>query len=380
LRQPARIVVILQTPKDAHSAVLQCYLTLGAHLAGRGHSLAIVTPDDLPLSRRFRGRWTPFAYPVAVSRWLRANAGHVDVIVSHSYACWLAASSSALGRTPLVVAFHGLEPMYHRELRELHRRSGRQLTWRYRFLQEQLMPRWLGAVCRRSSLVTCLNAAEHQEIVGRGWTTARNVATFAHGVRDAYFAPRRPVRPVSRLLFVGQWLPMKGVTYLRDAATDLLRRHPQLSLECVGTLVDAPTVLSEFPPDLRARVSVRSRVDQPELPRIYADADVFVFPSLYEGFGRALLEAMAARLPIVTTKVGIAAESLSDGESCVVVPGHDPAAIVAAVDRLMTEDDLRERLGATAQAIARTYREADRIEEYANILLGVPGSNAGDNR
>ncbi|HEX2454099.1 MAG TPA: glycosyltransferase family 4 protein [Vicinamibacterales bacterium] len=368
----ARIVVVLQTPKDVHSAVLQCYLTLGAELTSRGHSLAIVTPDDFPVARRFGGRWTPFTYPVAVSRWLRANARQVDVVVSHSYACWLAASTSAIGRTPLVVAFHGLEPMYHHELRELYRRTGRALSWRYRFLQEQLMPRWLRAACVRASLVVCLNAAEREEILARGWTTPGGLAIFAHGVRDAYFLTRAD-RPVARLLFVGQWLPMKGVTYLRDAASDLLRRHPGLSLDCVGTLAAAGTVLADFPPDLRHRVNVRPRVDQSELPQIYADADLFLFPSLYEGFGRALLEAMAARLPIVSTTVGIAGEALSDGESCLVVPRHDAPAMVAAVDRLIGDEALRARLGATAHAIARTYRESDRIEEYADLLLAVAG-------
>jgi glycosyltransferase involved in cell wall biosynthesis len=165
---------------------------------------------------------------------------------------------------------------------------------------------------------------------------------------------------------------MKGVTYLRDAASELLRLHPQISLECVGTLVDAEIVLADFPADLRGRVRVRPRVDQPDLPQIYSDADVFIFPSLYEGFGRALLEAMAARLPIVTTTVGIAGDTLSDGDSGLVVPTHDASAIVAAVERLIADAALRARLGATAQAIARTYREADRIEEYADMLLGVP--------
>jgi len=377
----SRIVVVLQTPKDAHSAVLQSYLTLGAHLGRRGHSLAIVAPDDFPLSRRFGGRWTPFAYPVAVARWLRANARQVDLIVSHSYACWLAASTGAVGRTPLAVAFHGLEPSYHRELRELYRRNHRQLSRRYRFLQEQLMPRWLRAVCARASLVACLNRAERDEIQARNWAPLHTLATFAHGVRDAYFTPARPARPVSRLLFVGQWLPMKGVGYLCAAAAELLRRRPQLSLDCVGTLSDPATVLAGFPTDVRQRVRVRPRVDQAELPPIYADADVFVFPSLYEGFSHALLEAMAARLPIVTTAVGIAGDALSNGESCLMVAKHDVAAIVAAVDRLIADEPLRATLGATAQAIARTYRDAYRVDEYADLLLGAAdGSVYPDNR
>jgi len=367
----SRVVVVLQTPKDAHSAVLQSYLALGARLTAGGHTPAIVAPDDFPLARGLGGRWTPFTYPIAVARWMRANARHADVVVSHSYACWMAAVSGALGATPMVVAFHGLEPLYHRELREECRRAGRRLSWRYRLLQEQLMPRWLRAVCRRASLVACLNAVERAEIVARGWAEPARVTVFGHGVRDAYFAASRPDRPVSRLLFLGQWLPMKGIAYLRDAATALLRRRAELVLECAGTLAGADDVLADFPPDVRPRVRVRPRVDQADLPQLYADADVFVFPSLYEGFGRALLEAMAARLPIVTTSVGVAQDALHDGESCVMVPKHDAGAIVTAVERLTADAALRASLGATAQTIARTYREADRTGEYADLLLGL---------
>ena len=96
-----------------------------------------------------------------------------------------------------------------------------------------------------------------------------------------------------------------------------------------------------------------------------------MFPSLYEGFSHALLEAMAARLPIVTTSVGIAGDALSNEESCLMVAKHDGPALVAAVNRLIADEPLRATLGATAQALARTYRELDRVDESADLILGA---------
>ena len=72
--------------------------------------------------------------------------------------------------------------------------------------------------------------------------------------------------------------------------------------------------------EVRSRVRVVPRLDRLALVDLYREADIMVAPSLYEGFGVALVEAMAARLPIVTTRVGVAGDALTDGESALVIP------------------------------------------------------------
>jgi glycosyltransferase involved in cell wall biosynthesis len=104
---------------------------------------------------------------------------------------------------------------------------------------------------------------------------------------------------------------------------------------------------------------------------VYAEADVFLFPSLYEAFGRALAEAMASRLPIVTTRVGVAMDALRDGESCLVVPKRDATAMCEAVERLLASPDLRVRLGDSAHSAAAAYRERDRVRSLADWLAAL---------
>src|SRR4029453_9200278 len=139
------------------------------------------------------------------------------------------------------------------------------------------------------------------------------------------------MRPVRSLLFVGQWLGMKGVTALRDAFEVLAARHPPLRLTCAGTLAGGADVLSAFSESVRPRVTVLPRIDQPALAAVYRDADAFVFPSHYEGFGLAIVEAMASRLPIAVTPVGVAGDALKDGDSALFVPPRDAPAIVRAI-------------------------------------------------
>jgi glycosyltransferase involved in cell wall biosynthesis len=364
-----RIAVLLQTPRDEHSAVFLAYKALADHLAGRGASLEIIAPSDL-LPSVNSGRFTPFIYPVLVKRWVEAHLGERDLFVFHSYAGWRAASICAAAAVPFVVAFHGLEPLYHQALRALASRNGG-LSWRYRVLQEWLMPRYLQRACEHAALVTCLNRSERAEIERRGWVAPERIRITRHGVGDEFFTAASPAPGPIRLLFVGQWLEMKGVDALSRATGRLLASHPDLRLSCAGTLTPASQVLERFPAPVRDRIDILPRVSQAELVDLYGSAHIFVFPSLYEGFGRALLEAMAAGLPIVCTNVGVAADALRDNHSCLTVPPANDAAIVAAVEQLIAAPRLGASLGQRARAAAEGYRSRDVVREVAGLFSSL---------
>jgi glycosyltransferase involved in cell wall biosynthesis len=366
-RSSKRIAIVLQTPNDKHSSVYQTYKALSQELTRRRHVVSILTPQDVAGAQRFAGRWAPIAYPLAVRGWMRRQSSTVDLVVFHSYAGWLAMATGATKSIRTAVAFHGLEPIYHSELVA---QTGGDLSWRYRLLQERLMPMFLRTACRKADLVTCLNRGEVDFLVQRGWVEEKRLATVAHGVNDGFFLAERPQRPLRSLLFVAQWLPMKGTDTLQRSFTALARRHPDLDLTCAGTLAGPDAVLSSFPDDVRGRVKVLPRVDPHQLASLYAHADAFVFPSSYEGFGVALLEAMAARLPIVSTPVGVALDALRDGDSALIIRKRHPEALVSAVDRLIADDGLRRKLGEGAYARAEAYRENDRLREWADTLIG----------
>jgi glycosyltransferase involved in cell wall biosynthesis len=373
-RRPLRFAVVLQTPKDPQSAVYLGYQTLGMELERLGHSVEIVSPADFSAVRRMKGRWVPFAYPFAIASWMHRRRRDFDLVMFHSYAGWLATALGHGRRTRSFVMFHGVEPLYHRELREEATADGHPLSWRYRLLQEGLMPFMLRIACRTADGVSCLNRAEEDFLAARKWAPAGGVRTLAHGVSPEFFAPPRAPQPVRTLLFVGQWLPMKGTQYLRDAAVSLLREDSSMCLICAGTLVLEDTVLSDFPQDLRRQITVLPRVDQTALARLYHDADVFVFPSLYEGFSRAIVEAMASRLPIITTAVGVAADALRHEESALFVPKRSAAAIVVAVRRLKADPAFAAQIGEAAGVVAEGYRLDIMQRRTIDIIMEVAGA------
>ena len=101
-----------------------------------------------------------------------------------------------------------------------------------------------------------------------------------------------------------------------------------------------------------------------------------MFPSLSEGFSGALLEAMAAALPVIATNAGAAADLLTDGRNALVVPAADADALAAAATRLMSDPTLRRRLGAAAQTTAQRYEWTRVNQMFAAEILQAVGEVA----
>jgi len=137
------------------------------------------------------------------------------------------------------------------------------------------------------------------------------------------------------VLYAGRLSEEKGVLALVEAARGM-------NLVVAG---DGP---------LRARVPVaRGFVPNDELQALYARAAVVACPSRREGFGVACLEAMSHGRPVVATDVGGLRDLVVDGETGLVVPTRDPAALRTALERLLGDPELRRRLGAAGRQRAQ---------------------------
>lgn len=153
------------------------------------------------------------------------------------------------------------------------------------------------------------------------------------------------VRAGPKILFVGDDFQRKG-------GDDLLAAMAPLAGEAELDLVTH----SSLPP-MPAGLTVRIHRDlQPESPALvdrFRAADIFVLPSRGECFGHAIVEAMACGLPVISTSVGAVPELVCDGLNGYLVPPESPAALAAAIRRLVRNPDLGARMGAAGLSLAR---------------------------
>ncbi|HET7339603.1 MAG TPA: glycosyltransferase family 1 protein [Candidatus Dormibacteraeota bacterium] len=107
-------------------------------------------------------------------------------------------------------------------------------------------------------------------------------------------------------------------------------------------------------------------VDEPTLEALYQSASVLVFPSLYEGFGLPLLEAMAHGVPAVVSGAGALPELA--GGSAITIDAADPGAIAGALERLLADESLRRQLGAEGRRRSQSYTWETAAERALDVL------------
>jgi glycosyltransferase involved in cell wall biosynthesis len=153
---------------------------------------------------------------------------------------------------------------------------------------------------------------------------------------------------------VGRLEPVKGHRYLLDAFAGLAPRFPDLHLALVGD--------GELLPELtgRARRSgfgdrVRFLGWRDDVPWLLGGFDLFVFPSLNEGMGRALVEAMAAGVPVVASRAGGIPEVLGGGEAGLLVEPASGHALAGGIEALLRDATVRDRLGRAGRERARCF-------------------------
>jgi len=176
------------------------------------------------------------------------------------------------------------------------------------------------------------------------------------------------------LLYVGRLSPDKGVHTAIEATGELLHRHKlegiQLSIAGAGELEYVnrlQSLVSAYA--VQGHVRFLGPVGKDELPKLYRQADIFLFPSVWkEPFGRVIVEAMASGVPVVGTPTGGAAEIFENEVNALTFPPEDAGALAKQVVRLIESPGLRQRLASrgrqTAQLKFDIGRMASDIESY----------------
>ena len=196
----------------------------------------------------------------------------------------------------------------------------------------------------------------------------RTITVIPYGSPIDYFNPKPKADETFRALFVGRVGPRKGVHYLLQAWQQLNLTNAELLL--VG--------VNEFPKNSIALQGANHRhissVPHYSLNQYYSNASVFVFPSLVEGFGLVLLEAMACGIPIITTPNTAGPDIITDGIEGFIIPIRDVDALASKLEWCHRNPEALARMGKAARKRAEEltwslYRK--RLAAKVNSLLTV---------
>lgn len=355
-----KVLFTLHDELDPNAGGMGVATGLGEVLARRGHEVEYISFADMPARLPFRAKALLFPELLAA----RLRRAPVDVIDAAMGDAWLWGTLRGRRAQPpagplLVTRSHGLTPMADRARREEARRGGLRLSWKYALYWGGFRPWEVARSLRVADLCLLLNEEEREYALAELGLPAERVRTVDNGIPDFLLGlPLEPLDPPAdsfRVAHVGSYLPLKGVRYVVAALGSVLERHPQAEVSFLGTGCPAERVLADFRPELRSRVTVLPGYRREQLPDLLRGHTVVLSGSLKEGFPLGTLEAMACGLTVVTAATPGPLQYVRDGENGLVAPRADAAGLAAALERLLSDRDLLERLRRAAHATAQGY-------------------------
>jgi glycosyltransferase involved in cell wall biosynthesis len=307
-------------------------------------AIPVFWPGDLPGMRP-----GTIAALAAVARRFGA-----DVVHAHDLGAWLNVSAGLpfAGGAVVVATIHDSRPPRGR-----HRIAG-------------------AAVARMSRAVVACGDEVRRSL--DGWAGGR-VVTIENGIDLGPLpSPEARARARARLGiregalvvgYLGRLSPEKGPDVLLDAFGEVCRDRPDATLVLVGAGPMEAAIRARAEGRRNVRV-LGAVVDGREL---LAAFDVYAQPSLTEGRSLSMLEAMAAGLPTVTTRLRPIEELHRDGVTALLVPPGDRRALAAALASLGADASLRARLGAAARSAVSAHSSDRMLAEYAALYRAVTG-------
>lgn len=198
-----------------------------------------------------------------------------------------------------------------------------------------------------TDLFVCPSPFVADDLVARWGVDRAATRIVPYALSEAWFAIEpRPVR--GRVLFAGTADRRKGIHYFAMAADVLKARSKPYTFHVAG---NAPEAVREHKG--AKALTFLGRVPRATVGEQFAAADLFVLPTLAEGSATVIYEAMAAGLPVITTRA--AGSVITDGVDGIIVPERDPDALAAAIERVLEDRPLRERLATAARARAAGF-------------------------
>jgi glycosyltransferase involved in cell wall biosynthesis len=189
---------------------------------------------------------------------------------------------------------------------------------------------------------------------------------------DHYASTPLPAGP-PRFLFLGRLLHDKGITEFVECARRVRAVHPEVRFQILGWFDPNPESASRADVDGWVQSGVVEYLgESPDVRPTLAAAHVLVLPSYREGTPRSVLEAMSMGRAVITTDAPGCRETVVDGDSGLIVPARDAAALGDAARRLVESPALLERLAAAGHARAIELYDARKVAAAMLAALGVP--------
>jgi len=244
-------------------------------------------------------------------------------------------------------------------------------------LIDRLLAMWTDNIVANSNSVKEFTIRQYGSLNSHNFTVVHNgidSTKFNHNLNDPH-TKRTDLGIENRtplLVIVGRLTTQKGHRYLIEALPAIVEKYPKLRLLIIGD--DSPFDIStkEETFQLVETLGITENVvflgERKDVPEILCAADIFVLPSLWEGFGLVIAEAMAAGKPVIASKIDGIPEVVEDGVTGILVPPKDPDALAKAILQLLNNKNQAKAMGIAGKERVKRYFSVNEMVRKWDVL------------
>ena len=337
-----KILLTIHHYLDPNAGAAGVTLKLGQEYQKAGHQVSYFSFDNLPSKLPEILKAIIFPYWLAAYLIFQNQQQFIDVIDASTGDSWLWAKLFCRFRrnTALITRSHGLEHSMHLENLEDSARGNLNLSWKYPLYHGGFRLWEVKTSIQHADLTLMLNSRDRDYADQELGIASEKLTLLPNGIPQEFInlpwssTPQSPESTI-RIAQVGSFIERKGIQYSIPAVNNILQRFDNVEMSFFGTGCAESQVLSSFSADVRHKVRVIPSYNHQDLPELLKAHHIKLFPSLSEGFGLALIEAMACGLaPISSSTLGLK-ELLEDNYNSILIPPRNIKAIEDALAKLI---------------------------------------------
>lgn len=362
-----KILLAVHYPFNANSGASGVIWQLGQRYKAWGHQVQYYSLNDLPCKLPYLAKVALFPEFLAHRIWKLSTQKAIDIVDASTGDTWcwkILLKRLSIHPPSIVTRDHGLEYIEHLGFLEDVKLGKRSLSWKYPLYRGSIRL-WEEAISLRSAdLSLFLNRRNLEYAVHQLNIDPKRVKLIANGIPESFLNLGWEAAPLEKdtiikIAVVGTYIPRKGIYYSVPALNKILVRYPQVAVSFLGTeckeCLSSEKIYQEFDLAVRDRVVVIPRYEHHRLPTLLKGHHIQLFASTSEGFGMALVEAMACGLAPITTATPGPLEIVKHGQDSLVVPVRDSEAIERALELLLNNRTYLNQLRGHAYKTAQHY-------------------------
>ncbi len=333
------------------------YSTRGKFERFENHAVFYLAPR-LPFA--FMRRLLMFFFGLKLSLWLIFTKGAKIIVAEDSYegftGAWAKIFASFFGKKiKLIIESHG--------------DFERAVFLRKKILGERvyfwIMKKMAHFALSKADILRGVSKATVDQLIK--WSVGKTVVKFPAWTDISVFKAAAQRRSGEKnIIFAGDIIPLKGVDILIDAFDKISSEFPDVNLFIVGEEKD-----KDYAGKLkdRERVLFLGKISQKELAEKMSECAILVLPSYSEALGRVILEAMAAGLAVIGSRVGGIPDMIKDGETGLLFAAGDKIGLASILKRIMTDDELIQKLAGNGQKFAESFFSEEKyLNDYEELF------------